>query len=648
MKSMLTVIVLASVPTLNAQVTEEWVTRYDGAGNGDYANSIAIDVAGNVYVTGESETNGIRRDYVTVKYDPSGAELWTARYNGAANYIDQAYDVAVDGSGNVYVTGGSQGIGTERDFCTVKYNSNGDSLWVRRYNGPGNNIDESIAVFVDGSGNVYVTGYSDGGINLDYCTIKYDSSGTEQWISRYDGPATGTGSEDRPHALEVDESGNVYITGESNTGFGFLDLYATVKYNPAGDTLWVARYKGPGPEGLSQAYDLAVDMDGNVYVTGRSDPSSGFGFNFDILTIKYDSDGEPQWVERYNGSGNSSDVANSIALDSDGNVFVTGLTVETSTADYCTIKYHPGTGEILWLATYNGPANSVDAAYSIAVDASGNSYVTGYSEGLGTNNDYATIRYDPTGTEEWVQRYNGPGNSADAPASLVIDGAGNVYVTGESNGVASALDYATIKYSQSDEIPCGDIARLQARCGPGGAVKARIILDNILHAGESIEFKVDDDIYEATIVSSGNRSRAQIEVAGYSIGNHTVSLENPQGCFDPIAVTCSGGQEGLEDQWEENDESPPVSSLEGNYPNPFNPSTTFRFELSDPGQVSLKVYSMLGQHIKTLVDGFQEKGYYQVTWDGRNEIGSVVAGGIYLYRIVTADYTETRKMLMMK
>jgi uncharacterized delta-60 repeat protein len=417
----------------------------------DKANSIKVDGSGNVYVTGESEVGSITRDYVTVKYNSSGVQQWAARYNGPGNYIDQATCVAIDNSGNVYVTGGSVGMGTGSDFCTIKYNSNGDSLWVRRYNGTGNDIDASIQVVVDVSGNVYVTGFSDDGVNLNYVTIKYNSSGTQLWASIYNGPAGGTGSEDRPHFLAVDGIGNVYVTGESSTGTGSLDMYATIKYNSSGDSLWVARYKGPGVDGLSQAYALAVDAGGNVYVTGRSDPTSGFGFNFDILTIKYNSSGDSLWVKRYNGPGNSSDIGNSIALDGGGNIIVTGASVVNTFTDFCTIKYN-SSGDTLWISRYNGPAKGVDNANSIATDALNNVYVTGYSVGSGSGDDYATVKYNSSGVQQWVMRYNGPGNSMDQSNSVVVDVSGNVYVTGGSNGSGSGSDYATIKYSQPNGI----------------------------------------------------------------------------------------------------------------------------------------------------------------------------------------------------
>ncbi len=124
---------------------------------------MAVDGSGNVYVTGSSEG-----DYATIKYSPDGDTLWVRRYSGSASAL------AVDDSGNVYVTGWSYGSGTFDDYATIKYAPNGDSLWVRRYNGPGNDYDLPFALALDGDGNVYVTGESYGsGTNYDYATIKY-------------------------------------------------------------------------------------------------------------------------------------------------------------------------------------------------------------------------------------------------------------------------------------------------------------------------------------------------------------------------------------------------------------------------------------------------------------------------------------------
>jgi len=206
---------------------------------------------------------------------------WVRRYNGSADSTDEAYAIAVDGSNNVYVTGTSLGSGTDYDYATIKYYPNGDTAWVRRYNGPGNTTDWTNAIAVDGFGNVYVTGYSDStGTYQDYLTIKYDSSGNTLWMKRYNGPP-GNGS-DGATAIAIDGSNNVYVTGWSGGGASMFD-YATIKYYSNGDTAWVRRYNGP-ENNYDYANAITADDSGNVYVTGKSYSS---GTNYDYCTIKY-------------------------------------------------------------------------------------------------------------------------------------------------------------------------------------------------------------------------------------------------------------------------------------------------------------------------------------------------------------------------
>jgi hypothetical protein len=170
---------------------------------------------------------------------------WVRTYDGPASSYDEAAAIAVDNSGYVYVTGPSLGSGTYYDYVTIKYYPNGDTAWVRRYNGPGNGDDEAFAIAVDGSGNVSVTGYSwVSGINYDYATIRYYPNGDTAWVRRYDGPGNGA---DEAFAIAVDGSGNVYVTGHSY-GSGTNYDYATIRYYPNGDTAWVRRYNGPGVE----------------------------------------------------------------------------------------------------------------------------------------------------------------------------------------------------------------------------------------------------------------------------------------------------------------------------------------------------------------------------------------------------------------
>lgn len=431
--------------TPSGLVQETWVARYDGPGDcTDEVTAIAVDNMGNVYVTGESAGSGTGDDYATVKYNSAGQQQWLTRYNGPGNDDDDAAAIALDSSGNVYVTGAS--IGTtypDSDYATIKYNPAGQQQWVTRYNGLGNYIDGARAIAVDTSGNVYVTGRSFGsGSNFDYATIKYNSTGQQQWVARYDGPGN---SNDEAKGIAVDDLGNVYVTGQS-TGPGGDYAYATIKYNSAGQQQWVARYNGSG-NGDDNATAIAIDNSRNVYVTGTSYNSNTI---YDYATIKYNSAGQQQWVAWYNGPGNIDDEATAISVDDSGNVYVTGWSLgENLYHDYATVKYNSA-GQEQWVARYNGPGNEDDRANAITHDSSGNVYVTGWSSGLDDfRYNYVTIKYSETGQELWVARYDGPGLGNDYANAIAIDASGNVYVTGGSDGLNSCLDYATIKYVQS-------------------------------------------------------------------------------------------------------------------------------------------------------------------------------------------------------
>ncbi len=433
-----------------AQVDTSWVRRFDGSASlADEAYDLALDRSGNIYVAGYSTSTGSAQDFTTIKYNSLGDTLWVRRYNGSGNGSDVALALAVDDSGNVYVTGYSyeNGFNLDFDYTTIKYNSIGDTLWVRHYDGPGGSGDRAYAMAVDDSGNAYVTGFSVGTGTSDYLTIKYSPLGDTLWTERYNGPGN---SYDYAYAITVDTSRNVYVTGLS-TGSGTNHDYATLKYNSNGDLAWVRRYNGPG-NFLDDAYDLTVDNNGNVYVTGFS---VGLGNSVDdYATIKYNSIGDSLWTRRYNGPGSGGDEAFAIALDTSGNVFITGYSdADTGAAkvnlDYLTIKYSD-IGDTLWTRRYNGPGKGNDEAYAMVVDQAGNIYVTGYSDrdtSAVVNGDFATIKYAADGSNPWVMRYNGLGNSGDVAYALAVDDSGNVYVTGRSwGGVSTNYDFATIKY----------------------------------------------------------------------------------------------------------------------------------------------------------------------------------------------------------
>jgi uncharacterized delta-60 repeat protein len=396
-------------------------------------------------------------------------QQWVQRYNGPENLEDEARAVAIDKEGNIYVTGYSDGgAATSLDYATVKYNSDGVQQWIQKYNGPGNFWDIARAIVLDNEGNVYVTGYSMGGdTEYDFATIKYNSDGMQQWVRRYNGPGNGS---DGATAIALDSEGNIYVTGGS-TGNETHSDYTTIKYNSDGTELWVQRYNGTDNY-YDAVFSMAVDSNNNIYVTGVS---SGSGKYSDYLTIKYNSSGAQLWVRSYNGPSNYVDEAHAVAVDIEGNVYVTGYSWGNATDyDYATIKYNSD-GAHQWVKRYNGTGNSGDVATAIAVDNESNIYVTGRSSGNGTGMDYTTIKYNSDGFQQWIQRYNSAGNSHDDPTDITIDNEGNIYVTGGSDGDGTNFDYTTIKYNSS-----GAQQWVQRYNGPGSKYdySRDIVVDN--------------------------------------------------------------------------------------------------------------------------------------------------------------------------
>jgi uncharacterized delta-60 repeat protein len=427
------------------QINIQWQTRYTSSGsNVDRAEDMAMDAAGNVYVTGIGIGTSTNFDYITIKYNSAGVQQWIAQYNGPGNGLDEAHAIAIDTAGNVYVTGWSNGGATPGfDYATVKYNSAGVQQWAARYNNTTNGTDEAWDIATDYAGNVYVTGTSDGsGTNSAATSIKYNSAGTQQYVKRFDGAGS---SLDAGYAIYVEPvSGDFYITGYTFQSTGADFDFITIKYDTGGTQQWASQYDGPAGN-YDEAHAIAVDASGNVYVTGYT--QTAVLTNYDYATVKYNAAGTQQWAKTYNGTGNDVDRANAIKLDAANNVYITGRSIGVSPAaeDIVTIKYD-NAGNQVWLARYNG-ANGYDEGKALALDLSGNVYVTGVSS-IGTNNDFTTIKYDTAGVQEWITKYNGTANNTDQSLAIAVDNIGNVYIAGMSRGAGTNEDFETIKYCQ--------------------------------------------------------------------------------------------------------------------------------------------------------------------------------------------------------
>lgn len=418
-----------------------WTKRFNGVANkNDIGKCVGLDNAGNVYVAGTVWNGASEDDYAVLKYDSNGTLLWKRLYDGKTHRDDYVNAMTVDSAGNTYVTGTSIGTGNDGDYLTLKYDTNGTLLWAKTYNGTGDWDDEAQAIAVDSAGNVYITGWSWGmGINYNYATLKYSPTGKLLWSKTNNGSAD---SDDLATAIAVDTAGNVFVTGGSFGASGSFD-YLTIKYSPTGQRLWYRRYDGIF-SGIDYATAITTDATGNVYVTGSS---KGVDKNDDIVTIKYDTNGKSLWGKRYDGSGKGDDTAVAVVVDGTGNVYVAGTSKGNNTKnDLLVLKYNSA-GHIDWEKRYNNSTNDDDGAAALALDANGNIYVTGFSTSA-NGTDYITLKYSPTGAKLWSARYNNSSaKKDDAASAIAVDSAGNIYVTGTSWGGASSKDIVTIKYA---------------------------------------------------------------------------------------------------------------------------------------------------------------------------------------------------------
>jgi len=389
-----------------------WTRTHNGPDDkSDYGYGIAVDGNGNVYVTGHEYKSDTERSNIWVrKYDANGYEVWTSTYNGVANDYDYGRGIAVDGSGNVYVTGYEWVSGAKNDIWVGKYDSGGDEVWTETHNGPDNYYDEGYGIVVDGDGNVYVTGreYYDAVEGYNIWVRKYDSDGEEVWTETHNGPADGS---DVGRGIAVDGRGNVYVIGYEEK-VGDIPAIWIRKYDSDGDEVWTRTYDADGES--ARGNGIAVDDSGNVYVTGYEYID---GQENNIWVRKYDSNGNVVWTRTYNGAEDVDDGGYGIAVDGSGNVYVTGDEWVTGEQNNNWVRKYDSDGDVVWTKTHNGPANEKDRSFGIAVDGSGNVYVTGCETVTGESQNI------------WVRKYEGAyGEHFEPPVE------GNVKIQGGEKG----------------------------------------------------------------------------------------------------------------------------------------------------------------------------------------------------------------------
>ncbi|MFN3874332.1 MAG: SBBP repeat-containing protein [Flavobacteriales bacterium] len=421
----------------------------------------------------------------------SAAELDWATYDGGDD-IDEAFSLATDAAGNVYVAGTTRsnaGIATAgshqpslnngRDAFLVKFAPNGTRLWGTYYGDDGDDFGTSVAV--DGNGNVYLAGYTDSPAGMatagafqpalsdgeDAFLVKFNSNGVRQWATYYGGLQPDFG-----YSAATDGAGNVYLAGVSegsinlatagshdNTFNGISDPFL-VKFNATGVRQWATYYGGAALEDEAQ---VATDAAGNVYLAGTTKSPAGIATagaaqaawggngNPDAFLVKFNGLGVRQWGTYCGGMETEEFV--SVAADASGNLFLSGTTnsdnniaflpqhqgTRAGSRDGFLVKYNQA-GARQW-GTYFGGGNT-ERARDVAADAAGNVYVTGSTSSanlIATAGSYATslngpqddaflMRFNPNGTRTWGTYYGGTG--LEDGYTVAADPFGSVYIAG--------------------------------------------------------------------------------------------------------------------------------------------------------------------------------------------------------------------------
>ncbi len=409
---------LLTLQTVLAQpVTQEWVRNYPGPSNDLIGPFLAVDKQGNSYIAGTHVIDD-SINILCVKYNTSGVQQWATLYKYPGEGYFAPTGIAIDSSGNAYVISyyGETYL-QPLNGLIAKFNSiNASRVWAKRYIGQyGESAFRDIRI--DRMNNIYVVGVSD----TSHLVIRYNTNGDSVWVRKYHPrPLCREGA----RTCTLDDSLNIIYTGLRRfyyPPYGYYDSLLTVKYSPVGDLRWESVY----------AYDIlanvgtkiTADQNGNTYIGGVT-RVSGFGV---YLTLKYDRNGVRQWAKIYDAPDSGSNTLNGIAMDNMNNaLYVTGNAVANDIRVAATIRYNTFTGDSIWVKKDTG-IYSNGSANDMVVDSSGYIYITGSTANIPpTMGGPMTIKYSANGNIVWLVTYEGPGRATN----LQLDNLRNIYICG--------------------------------------------------------------------------------------------------------------------------------------------------------------------------------------------------------------------------
>lgn len=421
-----------------SQVFEEWATA-EGTQEFFVRAAMTTDANGFTYVVGATLNGSGNYDFLVAKYNDEGELVWADQYDGDGNGDDIATAVAVDDNGNVFVTGGADsGGGDTLDVVTIGYDELGARQWLEVWAGADGLVDAATCIALSGD-HVYVGGVTtDASDGLDYLCLKYDTDdGTLAWDSQ----------QDYNHDSNVCTQlslwdASVLLGGATQTGVVYWDMLV-LQIKQSDGTYEDDAVSGGGSAGFTHVRAMERDGAGNIYLTGTlNNGASGQ----DIHTVKIDDAMTVLWEVDYSSDGNQDDEGNALAIDENtGNVYVGGYKDSTGQGtDFVTLMYDAG-GNLDWAVTWNDTADGADTLKGLVVDGDGNVTVTGTAWN-GHSLDYHTIQYDNSGAVLWEISFNDKYGYDDRPMDIAHTADGGVAVVGQRMNPDTTWSYVTVKY----------------------------------------------------------------------------------------------------------------------------------------------------------------------------------------------------------
>jgi hypothetical protein len=433
-------ILFAGDALARAQSNLEWLASYNAAaGLSDKAVKCAVDANGNVYACGTSYFAAWpTRDVETVKYSPAGVELWHRRFYDPG-FVSDAGDIAVDSAGDVYVTCTTASSSSAR-LDLIKYKSDGTFLWSRTYGGPPQ--AGGIQIEFDAADNAIVLGYVYRPVVTAYdaLVVGYSPSGQFLWATNIDGPTHGN---DIGLALAITQSGDIYVAGQMmvdpvNNG----DLLLA-RLNASGALQWTRTVDGGG-SAHDMATAIAVAGNDRIAIAGYA----GNGAGGDLAVVEFDAAGSASTLRKYDGPLHGADQACAAAIDASGVLWVLGASLGIgSSTDFVMLRYGAA-GQLLTTKRYNGPAHRADQPVDLVLGGAGGAWACGYSygpSGLATDTDVVLVQYDADGRELFANRFSTAGIFDDRIVDADPAPNGRIALAGWTTGSTGGDDYLALQ-----------------------------------------------------------------------------------------------------------------------------------------------------------------------------------------------------------